>query len=212
MKTTIYALRISFLFAIAIVLGGVSRAQSSSTLSQNAAGPFGFTCGMSQQAITGLVGPLKNEGVNQYSASTAPNPYPNVGGYSLTISPTQGLLRVQAETNDIETDSDGADLIAQFHAMEAELTKQYGKPARQDDALKPGSIWAGLDEWTTSYLKNERTLSSHWVFPNPAGCVTAIDLAVIVINPNNGAIAMDFKLKGYNAVQPSQAGKKDVAF
>jgi hypothetical protein len=212
MKTAIYALRIIFLLTIAIVLGGVSSAQSSPTQSRIAAGPFGFTCGMSQQAITGLVGPLKNEGVNLYTTSTAPNPYPNVGGYSLTISPTQGLLRVQAETNDIETDGDGADLIAQFHAIETELTKQYGKPTRQDDSLKPGSIWAGLDEWTISYLKKERTLSSHWIFPNPAGCVTAIELTAIVINANNGAIAMDFQLKGYSAAQPSQTGKKTIAY
>jgi hypothetical protein len=205
-------LRIIFLLTIAIVQSGVSRAQSVSTPNPNMPGPFGFTCGMSQQAITGLVGPLKNEGVNLYTTSTAPNPYPNVGGYSLTIFPTQGLLRVQAETNDIETDSGGADLVAQFHKIETELTKQYGKPTRQDDSLKPGSIWAGQDEWTTSYLKKERTLSSHWIFPNPAGCVTAIELTAIVINPNDGAIAMDFELKGYSAVQPSPVGKKTIAY
>jgi hypothetical protein len=212
MKTASYALRIIFLLTIAIVQSGVSRAQSVSTPNPNMPGPFGFTCGMSQQAITGLVGPLKNEGVNLYTTSTAPNPYPNVGGYSLTIFPTQGLLRVQAETNDIETDSGGADLVAQFHKIETELTKQYGKPTRQDDSLKPGSIWAGQDEWTTSYLKKERTLSSHWIFPNPAGCVTAIELTAIVINPNDGAIAMDFELKGYSAVQPSPVGKKTIAY
>lgn len=204
MKTAIYALRIIFLFAIAIVLGGVSRAQSSSIVSRNTTGPYGFTCGMSQQAITGLVGPLKNEGANLYSTSTAPNPNPSVGGYSLTISPAQGLVRIQAETDDIETDGDGAKLIAKFHAIETELTQQYGKPTRQEDSLKPGSIWAGLDEWTISYLKKERTLSSHWVFANPAGCVTAIELTAIVINPGNGAIDMDFELKGYSAAQASQ--------
>ncbi|MGO8720605.1 MAG: hypothetical protein ACLQMO_15540 [Acidobacteriaceae bacterium] len=205
MKTTAYFLRALLPIAVGIILGGVSPAQSSSTLNQNTTGPFGFTCGMSQQAITGMVGPLKDEGVNEYSTSAAPKPYPNVGYYLLTISPTQGLVMVKAETNDIETDTDGVDIIRQFHAIETELTKQYGQPTRRDDFLKPGSIWAGQDEWTTSYMKKERTLSSHWAFSNPEGCVTAIDLSAEVADPNIGAILISFEFKGYN---PSQGSLK----
>lgn len=205
MKTTAYFLRVLVLIAVVVILGGICRAQSSLTLNRNITGPFGFTCGMSTQAITSLVGPLKNDGVNEYSTSTAPKPYPNVGYYSLTISPTQGLLRVKAETNDIETDSDGADVIKKFNAVESDLAKQYGKPTRQEDFLKPGSIWAGQDEWTISYMKKERTLSSHWEFPNPNGCVTAIDLTAEVADPNIGAILISFEFKGYN---PSQSSLK----
>ena len=99
--------------------------------------------------------------MDQYSTATAPTPFPNVGYYLLTISPTQGLLKIAAETNDIDTDTNGEDLNNQFHTIEAELTKQYGKPTRQEDFLKPRSIWGGEDEWTLSYMKKERTLSSH---------------------------------------------------
>jgi hypothetical protein len=197
MKTVAYFFRTLVLVAIAIFLGGISSAQSTSTPTPNTSGPFGFSCGATKQAISSQVGSLKDEGVNQYSTSTAPTPFPNVSYYLLTISPTQGLLKVSAETNDIETDTTGVDLVNQFHTIETELTKQYGKPTRQDDFLKPGSIWAGEDEWTLSYMKKERTLSSHWVFSTPNQCVSSIDLTVEVANQTTGAILIEFEFKGY---------------
>jgi hypothetical protein len=196
MKTTGNLLRILALLAVGVIAGSLCRAQSSSPRKQKPAGPFGFTCGMTTQAITGLVGPLKQEGVDEYSTTTAPKPYPNVGYYSLTISPAQGLLRVSAETNDIQTDSDGADIIKEFHAIESDLTQQYGKPTRQEDFLKPGSVWAGQDEWTLSYMKKQRTLASHWTFPAPKGCVTAIDLIAEVADTNIGEVMMRFDFQG----------------
>ena len=210
MKTWGYFLRTLCGFAIAMVLVGVLPAQTTSPAAQNTTGPFGFTCGASKQAISSLVGPLKEEGVNQYSTATAPTPFPNVGYYLLTISPTQGLLKVAAETNDIDTDTNGVDLINQFHTIEAELAKQYGKPTRQEDFLKPGSIWAGEDEWTLSYMKKERTLSSHWVFSTPNQCVTSIDLTAEVANQTTGAILIGFEFKGY-VPSPENPGKKKNA-
>jgi hypothetical protein len=210
MKTTAYFLRTLSAIVVGIFLGSVSPAQSTSTATQNTAGPFGFSCGISKQAITGLVGPLKDEGVNEYSTATAPTPFPNVGYYRLTISPTQGLLKVSAETNDIDTDTTGAELINQFHTIEADLAKQYGKPTQQDDSLKPGSIWAGQDEWTLSYMKKERTLSSHWVFSAPNQCVTSINLTAEVANQTTGAILIGFEFKGYVS-PPENPGKKKNA-
>jgi hypothetical protein len=182
--------------AIAMALVGTVSAQTTSP-GGSTTGPFGFSCGASKQSVSSLVGPLKEEGVNQYSTATAPSPYPNVGYYLLTISPAQGLLKVTAETNDIDTDATGADLINRFHTIEAELTKQYGKPTRQENFLKPGSIWAGEDEWTLSYMKKERTLASHWVFTPPNHCVTSIDLTAEVANQTTGAILIGYEFTGY---------------
>lgn len=196
--------------AIGMVLVGVSPAQTASPAAQNSTGPFGFTCGASKQAISTLVGPLKEESLNQYSTATAPTPFPNVGYYLLTISPTQGLLKVSGETNDIDTDTTGVDLINQFHTIEAELTRQYGKPTRQEDFLKPGSIWAGEDEWTLSYLKKERTLASHWVFTPANHCVTSIDLTAEIASQTAGAILIGFDFNGY-APPPENSGKKKNA-
>ena len=195
--------------AFAVVLVGTVSAQTTSRAASTT-GPFGFSCGASKQAVSSLVGPLKEEGVNQYSTATAPNPFPNVGYYLLTISPTQGLLKVTAETNDIDTDATGADLINRFHAIEAALTKQYGKPTRQEDFLKPGSIWAGEDEWTLSYMKKERTLASHWVFTPPNLCVTSIDLTAEVANQTTGAILIGYDFTGY-VPSPDSPGKKKNA-
>ena len=211
MKATGYFLRAVCVVAIAMVFGGILLAQTSSAVAQSSAGPFGFTCGANKQAITSLVGPLKEEGANQYSTATAPNPFPNIGYYALNISPTQGLLRVAAETNDIDTDTTGVDLINQFHTIEAELTKQYGKPTRQEDFLKPGSIWAGEDEWTLSYMKKERTLASHWVFTPPNHCVTSIDLTAEVANQTTGAILIGFEFTGYVAPPPNPGRKKNAS-
>jgi hypothetical protein len=197
MKTTAYFFRTLVLVAGAIFLGGISFAQSTSTPTPNTSGPFGFNCGATKQAISSQVGSLKEEGADQYSTSTAPTPFPNVSYYLLTISPTQGLLKVSAETNDIDTDTTGVDIINQFHSIEGSLTKQYGKPTRQDDFLKPGSIWAGEDEWTFSYMKKERTLSSHWVFSTPNQCVSSIDLTAEVANQTTGAVLIVFEFKGY---------------
>ena len=209
MKTTGHVSRTLCGGAMAIVLVGVSPAQTTSPVTYTT-GPFGFTCGTSKQAISTLVGPLKEEGVNQYSTATAPTPFPNVGYYLLTISPTQGLLKIAAETNDIDTDTTGADLINQFHFIEAELTKQYGKPTRQEDFLKPGSIWAGEDEWTLSYMKKERTLASHWTFTPPNHCVTSIDLTAEVANQTTGAILIGFDFTGY-VPSPDNPGKRKNA-
>lgn len=211
MKTIGYFFRTLSVVMIAMVLGGVSQAQTTPTATQNTIGPFGFHCGASKQAITALVGQLKDEGVNEYSTAAAPNPFPDVGYYRLTISPTQGLLRVAAETNDIDTDTTGVDLINQFHRVEAELTKQYGKPTRQEDFLKPGSIWAGEDEWTLSYMKKERTLSSHWTFAAPNHCVTSIDLTVEVANQTTGSILMGFEFAGYVPSPDGPVKKRNAA-
>jgi hypothetical protein len=211
MNTTAYILRTVGGVAMAMVLGVVSLAQTTSAGTQNTAGPFGFNCGASKQVITGQVGSLKEEGVNQYSTGAAPNPFPNVGYYLLTISPTQGLLKVSAETNDIETDTTGVDLINQFHTIEAELTKQYGKPTRQEDFLKPGSVWAGQDEWTLSYMKKERALASHWVFTPPNHCVTSIDLTAEVANQTTGAVLIGFEFTGYVAPLENLSKKKNAA-
>ena len=210
MKTTIYFSRALYGIAIAVVLVGVSPAQTISP-GASSTGPFGFTCGANKQAISTMVGPLKEEGVNQYSTATAPTPFPNVGYYLLTISPTQGLLKIAAETNDIDTDTTGADLINQFHTIEAELTKQYGKPTRQEDFLKPGSIWAGEDEWTLSYMKKERTLASHWVFTPANHCVTSIDMTAEVANQTTGAILIGFEFNGYVPAPESPGKKKNAA-
>jgi hypothetical protein len=210
MKTACYFLRGLCVVAIAIFFGGLSTAQTTSPAA-NATDPFGFTCGANKQAISSQVGSLKEEGVDQYSTATAPTPFPNVGYYLLTISPTQGLLKVAAETNDIETDTTGVDLINQFHTIEAELTKQYGKPTRQEDFLKPGSIWAGEDEWTLSYMKKERTLASHWVFTPPNHCVTSIDLTAEVANQTTGAILIGFDFNGYVAPLENSVKKKNAA-
>src|SRR6185437_5243546 len=211
MKAT--ARRLHALCGIAVAMGmiGVVPAQTTSPAVQNATGPFGFTCWASSQAISRLVGPLKPEGVDQYSTATAPTPFPNVGYYLLTISPAQGLVKVSAETNDIDTDTTGADLINQFHTMEAELTRQYGKPTRQEDFLKPGSVWAGEDEWTLSYLKKERTLASHWVFTPANHCVTSIDLTAEVANQTTGAILVGFDFKGYVPTQDNLGKKKNAS-
>ena len=209
MKASGYFSRTLCGVAIAMVLVGVSSAQTTSPAA-NTTGPFGFTCGANKQAISTLVGPLKEEGVNQYSTATAPTPFPNVGYYLLTISPTQGLLKIAAETNDIDTDTTGADLINQFHFIEAELAKQYGKPTRQEDSLKPSSIWSGEDEWTLSYMKKERTLASHWVFTPPNHCVTSIDLTAEVANQTTGAILIGFDFTGY-VPSPDNPGKRKNA-
>jgi hypothetical protein len=197
--------------AIALVCGGLMSAQTTPAVAQSNAGPFGFTCGANKQAISAIVGPLKDEGVNQYSSATAPTPFPNVGYYLLTISPTQGLLKVAAETNDIDTDTTGVDIINQFHTIEAKLAKQYGKPSRQEDSLAPGSIWAGEDEWTLSYMKKQRTLASHWVFTPPNHCVTSIDLTAEVASQTTGAILIGIDFTGYVAPPESQGRKKNAS-
>lgn len=211
MKATGHLLRALCWIAIAMVPIGVASAQATSSAVQNTIGPFGFTCGASKRAISSLVGPLKEEGVDQYSTATAPTPFPNAGYYLLTILPTQGLVKVSAETNDIDTDTTGVDLINQFHTMEAELTRQYGKPTRQEDFLKPGSVWAGEDEWTLSYLKKERTLASHWVFTPANRCVTSIDLTAEVANQTTGAILVEFDFKGYVPTHDNPGKKKDAS-
>jgi hypothetical protein len=211
MKKTGYFLHTLCGLAIAMALVGVSAAQTASPAAQSPTGPFGFHCGANKQAISSLVGPLKEEGVNQYSTATAPTPFPNVSYYLLTISPTQGLLKVSAETDDIDTDTTGAELINRFHTIEADLTKQYGKPTRQEDALKPGSIWAGEDEWTLSYMKKERTLASHWAFAAPNHCVTSIDLTAEVANQTTGAILINFEFTGYVAPAENPGKKKNAA-
>jgi hypothetical protein len=207
MKTAVYLLRTLPVVSVVMFLVAVSPAQSTSTITQSSAGPFGFTCGSNKQTITSLVGQLNPEGTDDYSTATAPAPYPNVGYYRLTISPTQGLLKIAAESNDVDTDTSGTELIRQFHAIEAELTKQYGKPTQQEDSLKPGSIWAGDNEWTLSYMKNQRTLASHWSFSTPNQCVTSIDLTAEVASQTAGAVLIVFDLKGY-VPSPEKPGKK----
>lgn len=124
-------------------------------------GPFGFTQGMTLAQLK-KVGPITSSAMPLvYRTTVAPKPHPGFEGYSLVVSPTNGLCKVLAVGKDIQTNGFGIDVRSAFERLETALTERYGSSSKFDELL-PGSIWKDANDWTIGLAKKERFLMAAW--------------------------------------------------
>jgi hypothetical protein len=106
---------------------------------------------------------LKEASVMVYQVSGLPDPdclafeY-----YLLTITPEQGLCKVTASGNTVDTNAFGSQLKDEATRFEKILTESYGPPSRRANHLRPGSIWDAPGDWMMSLVKLERMYALLW--------------------------------------------------
>jgi hypothetical protein len=110
-------------------LSGMASAQTGPT------GPFGFEKGMSRQQIIQLVGessidptPLPDKDL--LLVTTAPKPNDDIVRYLLTISPSQGLLRIVAQSKLVH---DPSMVRSTFQDFVVGVSQKYGPPSDKYD-------------------------------------------------------------------------------
>jgi hypothetical protein len=86
-----------------------------------ASGPFGFDKGMTRSQVIQLVGndavDAKNSDADTLVIKTAPKPHPAFENYMLVFSPKDGLVKLIAIGNTIESDSYGTQVKNEASTM-----------------------------------------------------------------------------------------------
>jgi hypothetical protein len=147
-----------------------------------AAGPFGFEKGMTREQIIQLVG--KNAVDVQFSignilsVNTAPKPDPAFDSFLLLISPTEGLLSIDASGK--LTDSTAA-LQKSFTDIVSWVNHNYGSAASTSDKCI---------EWATC-----KTVS--WQLKKPDNHVVNIEVKAKKLGSDLGLVNCAFQFEGY---------------
>ena len=173
--------------------------------------PFGLHPGMTRQEIMALVGAGAVDATNSKGdvlvLDTAPRPHPSFETYSLSISPSDGLLKVVAIGKDIQTNGYGIEIMAAFHQTAEALAATYGTP-QTADWLKPGSIWDEQREWTMGLLKRERELFALW---NKDTRFSGIVLESVALSQEVGYLKLSYEFNGWERyVESKRAAQNNV--
>jgi hypothetical protein len=93
-------------------------------------GPFGFREGMTRKQVEQAIGAkaFVSEDGDDVTYSTAPQSHPDFSSYKLTFSRTYGLVRLVAQSKDIDEDKTFTFTSAKCQEIQTALAAKYGKP------------------------------------------------------------------------------------
>jgi hypothetical protein len=163
------------------------------------AGPFGLEQGMSLEQIKKITKLEETDIKFVYRTINLPKGTDEIHTYTLIITPTEGLCKINAFTRDIPTSPDGKELRDEFDSYVKILSEKYGSvPAsNKQDFLHADSIWKDSKYWMRSLGVSERTLAYFWFTekskPLPDS-ISAIQLKALV---GANAISPGFLVVGY---------------
>lgn len=97
---------------------------ASFSLAQDSNGPFGLRGGMTRKQVEQAIGAkaLVSADGDDVTYSRAPQPHPDFNSYKLTFSRTYGLVRLIAQSKDIDEDETLAATSAKCEEIQAALT------------------------------------------------------------------------------------------
>lgn len=173
-------------------------------LPHTTAAPLGFARGMTKEQIVALVGkdnvaatdPNDMGGVVMY-LRTAPKPYSAFSDYIVEISPTQGLLNVEAIGKPIDTSEDGSELRSEYIRVKDQLQLTYADPATDEDSLKPGSLYQEQHYFMLGMVKKDRQLLAYWGQP-VNGSIETIFLKANAKDLTTGFITLTYSFVGWH--------------
>jgi hypothetical protein len=183
-----------------------------------ASGPFGLLRGMTKEQILDKVGQSnvvsietdKAGGVTIFLKSV-PKPYKSFIEYGVTISPAQGLLRISAFTDFIDTALDGTQLRDAFSSLKDQLQVPYGFPSKEFDYVKNDSLWKDPQDFMMGMLKHDRKLSCYWVADEKMplkDSITAIALWANAKDTSTGMILLSYEFDGWTAYSEALESKE----
>jgi len=196
MKSTIAAIVITLALAI----------------SAFAQGPFGFERGMTRDQIIKLVGgkPGKTN-PNVWITDRSPIPNSHFENFMLFISPTQGLLKVNAIGKDVQTSDTGSELKSEFATIRAGVTAKYGTPENDFDFCKHETTGcSGPSVWMLGLIEKNAVLMSGW--RTHINQTATIALEAKPLGLNKGYCTLDYEFDGWDAFVDAQTAKQDQSF
>ncbi|MGO9446636.1 MAG: hypothetical protein ACLPXB_17960 [Thiobacillaceae bacterium] len=204
---------VSLLAVIVLTYGSMAFAQDTP------AGPFGFTAGMSREQIIKLVGasairklPVSMTDPHYFALSTAPIPNPAFETYALTVSPTQGLVRLSAIGVTLETGDTGAELQTAFHGVVSAISRKYGEAKVYDRCSGNSTECDNSEFWMMSLKSKNRELIALWILKQPVNGVTAIEAMVNYTTMNSGYIDVQYEFIGFDQYNAAKKAKQDASY
>jgi hypothetical protein len=192
---------------------------SSAFAQDKPAGPFGFTAGMSREQIIKLVGasaimklPVSITDPHYFALSTAPVPNPAFESYALTVSPTQGLVKLSAIGVTLETGDEGAELQTAFHGVVSAISRKYGEPKVYDRCSGNSTECDNAEFWMMSLKSKNRELVALWILKQPVNGVTAIEAMVNYSTMNSGYIDVQYEFIGFDEYNAGKKAKQDASY
>jgi len=176
-----------------------------------AQGPFGFERGMTREQIIKLVGSdaVDKEHSNpelMIVKTAALNPHFQM--YGLFFSPTQGLLKIAASGNDIETGDAGFELRTEFKDLVEIITQKYGQPTAKHTTMTS----TGSEYWMLDLKQKNVTWSAYWLGNGYQNSITAISVSIEVVNIQKGYCMLDYEFEGWKAFVDSKTAKQNQSF
>lgn len=176
------------------------------------AGPFGVSKGMSLEE-------LKTQGAfvatNQqfvYRAETIKNGHPDFEAYTAVLTPNQGLCKIQATGNDIETSGFGTELKSKYQSLIGAMSEKYGAPSNNFDFLRNGSLWTEPQYWMMGLLKKDRTLTAFWRKSeknNLPDSLHTIMIETIALSGSKGYMRLAYEFDNIDACMAALQAKKN---
>jgi hypothetical protein len=186
-------------------------------LAQEPTGPFGLHRGMTQEQVIQLVGKdairtdLKNSDPDALRLSRVPKSHPGFEFYSLLFSPKDGLLKIIAYGNTIDTNVFGETLHKSLLEIRDVISQTYGQPQFTNDYVKTGSIWTDPQDWMMGLLKHDRMLSAAWgkSLPNH---IFGIVIEANALSQDTGYLTLFYEFDGWNEYVDARAKKAGTVF
>jgi hypothetical protein len=131
-----------------------------------------------------------------YKAERVPLPHSDFESYILHVTPRQGLCKINAVGEDVDTSVYGVELRRAFDEIVAALNAKYGEGDRLDK-LAPQSIWNEANEWMMALKKKERILMAIW--PKDSGGaalpdnVKTIGLEALALSTDKGYLRLVYE-------------------
>ena len=181
---------------------------------QESSGPFGLRRGMTRAQVIEVVGKgaIKEIKGDRMGVLTVPKPHPAFGFYWLGFSPDQGLLKILALGNDIETNGFGEEIRESFKTILDAVSKTYGKPGDVFDYVRHGSTWEEPEDWMMGLVKKERRLDAFWTkgpFPNR---IHSMRLEAKASSVEKGFIELSYEFDGFNSYLETKNKKAGSVF
>ena len=161
-------------------------------------GPFGFTGGLSYEEIKKMVGEKNIEQTeDSYNLKVLPK---NIDGFmfgSCDIDKEKGLVRVIIFINRTDVDNYGVILKGKFKEITNAINEKYGKPIKEYDFLRNGSIWNEDKDFMMGIVKKERVLSNYWAVSENENKVTNIAMTALAQKPDSFLILLTYEFEGF---------------
>lgn len=122
--------------------------------------------------------------------------HPDFEAYTVILTPEQGLCNLEAIGKNIDSSSYGTELEGKYKTLISAMTVKYGKPYKNFNFLRSGSIWNEPKYWMMGLLKKERRLIAFWAEPgnvNMTDSLTAITVEALPLSGSKGYININYE-------------------